>query len=120
MEVWYPLFRFQEAGATVVTVGAKAGETYPGKLGYPVKCRLSYDDARVADFPMGRWFPGGYAPDRIRRHARGQPVREGRAGRGGYEAGGVHLPRSVGIVFRGRNVERPQGDRVSSPVETTS
>jgi protease I len=25
MEVWYPLFRFQEAGATVVTVGAKAG-----------------------------------------------------------------------------------------------
>ena len=29
MEVWYPLFRFQEAGATVVAVGAKAGETYP-------------------------------------------------------------------------------------------
>ena len=27
MEVWYPLYRFQEAGATVVTVGAKAGET---------------------------------------------------------------------------------------------
>jgi protease I len=27
MEVWYPYFRFQEAGAEVVTVGAKAGET---------------------------------------------------------------------------------------------
>ena len=25
MEVWYPLLRFQEAGANVVTVGAKAG-----------------------------------------------------------------------------------------------
>ena len=37
MEVWYPLFRLQEAGATVVTVGAKAGETYGSKLGYPVK-----------------------------------------------------------------------------------
>ena len=37
MEVWYPLFRLQEAGATVVTVGAKAGETYSSKLGYPVK-----------------------------------------------------------------------------------
>ena len=46
MEVWYPLFRFQEAGATVVTVGAKAGETYGSKLGYPVKCQISYDDAR--------------------------------------------------------------------------
>jgi protease I len=67
MEVWYPLFRFQEAGATVVTVGAKAGETYGSKLGYPVKCQLSYDDARPADFD-GVVIPGGYAPDHIRRH----------------------------------------------------
>ena len=67
MEVWYPLFRFQEAGATVVTVGAKAGETYHSKLGYPVKCQLSYDDANAADFD-GVVIPGGYAPDHIRRH----------------------------------------------------
>ncbi len=67
MEVWYPLFRFQEAGATVVTVGAKAGETYTSKLGYPVKCQLSYDDARAADFD-GVVIPGGFAPDHIRRH----------------------------------------------------
>ena len=38
MEVWYPYYRFQEAGAEVVTVGAKAGETYTSKCGYPVKC----------------------------------------------------------------------------------
>ena len=69
MEVWYPLFRFQEAGATVVTVGAKAGETYGSKLGYPVKCERSYDDAKVADFD-GVIVPGGYAPDHIRRHAK--------------------------------------------------
>jgi len=69
MEVWYPLFRFQEAGATVVTVGAKAGETYGSKLGYPVKCERSYDDAKVADFD-GVVVPGGYAPDHIRRHAK--------------------------------------------------
>jgi protease I len=50
MEVWYPLFRFQEAGGTVFTVGAKAGETYASKLGYPVKCQLSYDDVKAADF----------------------------------------------------------------------
>jgi protease I len=69
MEVWYPLFRFQEAGATVVTIGAKAGETYPSKLGYPAKCQLSYDDAKVGDFD-GVVVPGGYAPDHIRRHAK--------------------------------------------------
>jgi len=69
MEVWYPLFRFQEAGASVVTIGAKAGETYPSKLGYPVKSQLSYDDATVADFD-GVVVPGGYAPDHIRRHAK--------------------------------------------------
>jgi protease I len=33
MEVWYPLYRFREAGAEIVTVGAKAGETYTSKLG---------------------------------------------------------------------------------------
>ena len=69
MEVWYPLFRFQEAGATIVTVGAKAGETYSSKLGYPVASQLSYDDARTADFD-GVVVPGGYAPDHIRRHAK--------------------------------------------------
>jgi len=67
MEVWYPLFRFQEAGATVVTVGAKAGETYGSKLGYPVKCQLSYDDAKASDFD-GVVIPGGYAPDMMRRY----------------------------------------------------
>ena len=69
MEVCYPLFRFQEAGATVVTVGAKAGEIYHSKLGYPVKCQLSYDDADANQFD-GVVIPGGYAPDHIRRHAK--------------------------------------------------
>ena len=67
MEVWYPYFRLKEAGAEVVTVGAKAGETYGSKLGYPVKCDLSYDDADARDFD-GVIIPGGYAPDHIRRH----------------------------------------------------
>lgn len=67
-EVWYPYFRFQEAGAQVVTVGAKAGETYTSKHGYPIKCEKSYDQVRAADFD-GVVIPGGYAPDHIRRHA---------------------------------------------------
>ena len=68
MEVWYPYFRFQEAGAEVVTVGAKAGETYTSKVGYPVKSDKSYDQVRAVDFD-GVVVPGGYAPDHIRRHS---------------------------------------------------
>ena len=67
MEVWYPLFRFQEAGAEVVAVGPAAGQIYTSKLGYPVKCDRSYQDADAADFD-GVVIPGGYAPDHIRRH----------------------------------------------------
>ena len=67
MELWYPYFRFQEAGAEVVAVGAKAGETYTSKLGYPIKSQKSYDEVRAADFD-GVVVPGGYAPDHIRRH----------------------------------------------------
>jgi protease I len=69
MEVWYPLYRLREAGAQVVTVGAKAGETYSSKLGYPVHCDKSYDEVSAAQFD-GVVIPGGYAPDHIRRHAK--------------------------------------------------
>ena len=67
MELWYPYFRLQEAGAEVIAVGAKAGETYTSKLGYPVKSQKSYDEVRATDFD-GVVVPGGYAPDHIRRH----------------------------------------------------
>jgi len=67
MEVWYPYFRFLEAGAEVVMVGAREGETYTSKLGYPAKSTMSYDQARASDFD-GVVAPGGYAPDHIRRH----------------------------------------------------
>src|SRR5262249_15636079 len=69
MEVWYPLYRLREAGATVVTVGAAAGATYTSKLGYPVVAEKSYDQVSAADFD-GVVVPGGYAPDHIRRHAK--------------------------------------------------
>lgn len=76
MEVWYPLYRFQEAGATVVAVGAIAGHTYTSKLGYPVKAALSYEHAHSSDFD-GVIIPGGYAPDHIRRYERAlQFIRE--------------------------------------------
>lgn len=67
MEVWYPLYRFQEAGAEVITVGAEAGRTYSSKLGYPVTAQKSYDEVSAKDFD-GVVAPGGFAPDHIRRH----------------------------------------------------
>src|SRR5579863_6460715 len=69
MEVWYPYYRFREAGAEVVTVGARAGETYTSKLGYPIRCDLSYEAVNAVDFD-GVVVPGGYAPDHIRRHGK--------------------------------------------------
>jgi protease I len=68
LEVWYPYLRLQEAGADVLTVGAKAGETYHGKYGYPIVADRSYDQVRADDLD-GVVVPGGYAPDHIRRHA---------------------------------------------------
>jgi len=67
MEVWYPYFRLQEAGAEVVFVAADAGKTYTSKLGYPAKSDRSYDEISAPDFD-GVVVPGGYAPDHIRRH----------------------------------------------------
>src|SRR5437773_4849245 len=67
MELWVPLFRFQEAGASVVLAGANAGVTYTSKLGYPAKSDVSYEQLSVREFD-GVVVPGGYAPDRMRRY----------------------------------------------------
>jgi protease I len=69
MEAWYPYYRFKEAGAEVVVVGAEANKTYASKLGYPMKTDLSYDAVNASQFD-GVIVPGGYAPDHIRRHAK--------------------------------------------------
>lgn len=67
LELWYPVFRFREAGAHVVIVGPKAGEIYKSKEGFPAKADMSMDDARASEFDAVI-VPGGYAPDRMRRH----------------------------------------------------
>jgi protease I len=67
LEVWYPLLRFREAGAEVVTVAEKAGHSYASKLGYPCVADLAYEAVRARDFD-GVIAPGGFAPDYIRRH----------------------------------------------------
>ncbi len=67
MELWVPYYRLKEAGADVVLAGAEAGVTYKSKLGYPATSDVAYTslDAAAVD---GVIVPGGFAPDKIRRH----------------------------------------------------
>ena len=67
LELWYPALRLREAGATVMIVGPKAGESYPSKHGYPAKADVSASDVKAADFDA-IIVPGGYSPDHMRRH----------------------------------------------------
>lgn len=66
LEVWYPLYRLREAGATVVTVGTGKPE-YKSKLGYPCKADADVRELNGADFDAVV-IPGGFAPDFMRRH----------------------------------------------------
>jgi protease I len=66
-ELWYPTQRLTEAGASVTLVGPEAGKTYQSKHGYPATSHQAAADVSADDF-AGVIIPGGYAPDRMRRH----------------------------------------------------
>ena len=66
MEVWYPYYRLQEAGAVVEFVGPRAGVTYTSKLGYPCTSDLAAHAIDASRFDAVV-VPGGYAPDLLRR-----------------------------------------------------
>lgn len=68
LELWYPVLRFREAGAEVKIVGPLANETYRSKRGYPAVAEVAAIQASAGDFDAVI-IPGGYAPDRMRRHA---------------------------------------------------
>lgn len=67
-ELWYPVRRLIEAGAEVTIVGPEAGVTYKSKHGYPATSDKAAGDVAADDFDAVI-IPGGYAPDRMRRHA---------------------------------------------------
>lgn len=104
MEVWYPLYRFREEGAEVVTVGAEAGRTYTSKLGYPVVCERSYDVVSAHEFD-GIIVPGGYAPDHIRRYPKANQLVHDINAQGKLVAAICHGPWvlcSAGGMLKGR------------------
>ncbi len=68
LELWYPLLRLQEEGAEVVVVGSGDAKEHHGKYGYPVAVDQAIAAVDVESFDAVV-VPGGYAPDRMRRHA---------------------------------------------------
>ncbi|WP_246943409.1 type 1 glutamine amidotransferase domain-containing protein [Bacillus pinisoli] len=66
LELWYPVLRLREEGATVDIVGEKAGEKYIGKYGVPIISDLSFDEITPNDYDA-LLVPGGWSPDLLRR-----------------------------------------------------
>ena len=66
LELWYPIIRLREAGATVLVAGEKKDEVYHGKSGLQVTSDLSFDEVNTQEFD-GLLIPGGWAPDYLRR-----------------------------------------------------
>ncbi|MEW6594311.1 MAG: type 1 glutamine amidotransferase domain-containing protein [Thermodesulfobacteriota bacterium] len=66
-EFWYPYYRLQEAGIRVTVVGPVGGMHYAGAAGIKVTADKGAKEVDAADYD-GLVIPGGYAPDRMRRH----------------------------------------------------
>ncbi len=67
LELWVPVMRLREAGVRVEIVGATGAKRHVGKHGVPVTVDVAAGDAEAASYD-GVVIPGGYAPDRMRRH----------------------------------------------------
>jgi protease I len=67
LELWYPKLRFIEAGAEVVVAGPVGDVVYTGKNGYPCRSDVALDGISAVDFE-GVLCPGGFMPDKLRRH----------------------------------------------------
>lgn len=66
-EFIYPYYRVQEAGYDVDVVASEPKE-FIGEHGLEsVKSNLSYDEIDVDDYE-GLLIPGGYSPDKVRKH----------------------------------------------------
>jgi protease I len=105
LELWYPLLRMREAGARVTVVGMPGVEAYHSKHDYPVEVDAAANAVSADDFDAVI-VPGGYAPDRMRRHPPMLDLVKGIFERGGIVAMICHagwVPISAGIV-KGKRV----------------
>lgn len=104
LELWYPVLRMREAGAQVRVIGPRKA-SFKSKVGYPVDADMGIEEARPQDFDAVI-VPGGYAPDRMRRHPKMVGLVRDAHQQGKVVAAICHagwVPASAGIV-RGRRV----------------
>lgn len=66
LEVWYPVLRLQEEGATVDLIGLEAGACR-GKHGYPCRAERAISAVDAANYDA-LIVPGGWMPDKLRRY----------------------------------------------------
>ncbi|WP_368502958.1 type 1 glutamine amidotransferase domain-containing protein [Alkalihalophilus sp. As8PL] len=66
LELWYPVLRLREEGATVDIVGEKADEKYIGKYGVPIVSEYAFADIDPNEYDA-ILVPGGWSPDLLRR-----------------------------------------------------
>lgn len=68
LEFWVPVMRLREEGAMVTIVGVEAGKKCKGKHGLSATSDVAARDVTAGDFEAVV-VPGGWAPDKLRRHA---------------------------------------------------
>ncbi|HKL61558.1 MAG TPA: type 1 glutamine amidotransferase domain-containing protein [Acholeplasma sp.] len=66
LEMFYPLIRLQEAGATVEVAAELESTEYKGKYGLTIKSDLSFDKVDITKYDA-LLIPGGWSPDYLRR-----------------------------------------------------
>jgi protease I len=111
LELWYPKYRLQEAGAHVVVAAPKQGHTYSGKHGYPCVSDALITDMNAADF-NGLVCPGGFMPDKLRRDEKVKQLTRDFHAAGKLVAAVCHggwIPISAG-VYKGVRVSRKPDD----------
>lgn len=98
-ELFYPYYRFLEAGATVRIAGL-GEKTYKGKYGVPIDV-----DGNCQEYAKQRWdlvvVPGGWAPDKIRVNDSALEIVRNTIKAGGIVAAICHGPwvlASAGVV----------------------
>jgi len=110
LELWYPRYRLQEAGANVVLAGPEAGTLYAGKNGYPCVSEVSIASVDPDRFD-GVICPGGFMPDKLRRDPKVLAIVRHCSERGNLVAAVCHggwIPISAG-VYRGVRVTGSPG-----------
>ncbi|QPC46525.1 type 1 glutamine amidotransferase domain-containing protein [Mangrovibacillus cuniculi] len=67
LELWYPVLRLREEGASVIIAGEEGQKTYIGKYGVPIQSDVSFSKVTIEEFDA-LLVPGGWSPDKLRRY----------------------------------------------------